>query len=215
MKMKLKKSKPMYICIEGNIGAGKTTLAIELAKKWNAQFLAESYADNPLLPLFYKNKKKMAFPLEYSFLIDRHAQLHNYFKTKKKNSKTIADFSIYKCLWFAKTNLIKKEYALYKKHFKTIEEVTPAPDLIIYINTHHSNLLGNIKKRGRSFESTIDKKYLQSVTKSYQSGLSKLTIPVIEFEIETYNSKTNTFILKALDIYFSKNIKQKYCKVRV
>ena len=99
----------MYICIEGNIGAGKTTLAIELAKKWKAFFLAESYEDNPLLPLFYKNKKKMAFPLEYSFLIDRHAQLHNYFKTKKQN-KTIADFSLYKCLWFAKTNLSKKEF---------------------------------------------------------------------------------------------------------
>lgn len=204
----------MYICIEGNIGAGKTTLAIELAKKWRAFFLAESYEDNPLLPLFYKDKKKMAFPLEYSFLIDRHAQLHNYFKAKKQN-KTIADFSLYKCLWFAKTNLSKKEYALYKKHFKAIEEVTPAPDLFIYINTHHNNLLGNIKKRGRSFESTIDKKYLQSVTKSYQSGLSKLTIPVIEFEIDTYNAKTNAAIIKAMDVYVSKKIKQKYCKVKV
>lgn len=204
----------MYICIEGNIGSGKTTLAIELAKKWKAHFLAERYEDNPLLPLFYKDKEKMAFPLEYSFLIDRHAQLHRYFKNIK-NSKTIADFSLYKCLWFAKTNLSKKEYALYKKHFKAIEEVTPVPDLIIYINTHHSNLLSNIKKRGRSFESTIDKNYLQSVTKSYQSGLSKLTIPVIEFEIDTYSAKTNAGIMKVLDVYVSKNIKQKYCKVKV
>ncbi len=204
----------MYICIEGNIGAGKTTLAIELARKWKAFFLAESYEDNPLLPLFYKDKKKMAFPLEYSFLIDRHAQLHNYFKNKKQ-SKTIADFSLYKCLWFAKTNLSKKEYTLYKKHFKAIEEVTQVPDIIIYINTHHNNLLGNIKKRGRSFESTIDKKYLQSVNKSYQSGLNKLTIPVIEFEVSAYNNKTSAAIIKALDVYSSKKIKQKYCKVKV
>ena len=54
----------MYICIEGNIGAGKTTLAIALAKRRNAIFLAEEFEDNPLLPLFYKNKKRMAFPLE-------------------------------------------------------------------------------------------------------------------------------------------------------
>ena len=63
----------MYICIEGNIGAGKTTLAIALAKKLKADFLPEHYEDNPLLPLFYKDKKRMAFPLEYSFLIDRDA----------------------------------------------------------------------------------------------------------------------------------------------
>lgn len=204
----------MYICIEGNIGAGKTTLAIELAKKWKVFFLAERFEDNPLLPLFYKDKKKMGFPLEYSFLIDRHAQLHNYFKIKKQ-TRTIADFSLYKCLWFAKTNLPKKEYDLYKKHFKTIEEVVPKPDLIVYINTHHTNLLSNIKKRGRSFESTIDKKYLGSVTKSYKNGLSKLTIPVIEFEVETYNTKTNAAIIKAMDVYVLKKIKQKYCKVKV
>lgn len=204
----------MYICIEGNIGAGKTTLAVALAKKLKADFLAESYEDNPLLPLFYKDKKKMAFPLEYSFLIDRHAQLHNYFKTHKSKI-TVADFSLYKCLWFAKTNLNKKEYNLYKKHFKSIEEVAQKPDLIVFINTHHSNLLSNIKKRGRSFETTIDKNYLQSVTKSYQSGLSKLTMPVIEFEINIYTSKTNAAILKALEVYISKKIKQKYCKVKV
>lgn len=188
----------MYICIEGNIGAGKTTLAIALAKKLKANFLAESYEDNPLLPLFYKDRKKMAFPLEYSFLIDRHAQLHNYFK-KNKSKKTVADFSLYKCLWFAKTNLTKKEYSLYKKHFKAIEEVAQKPDLIIYINTHHSNLLGNIKKRGREFESAINKKYLQSVTSSYTSGLKKISVPVIEIEVEAYKMDTNARLIDALN----------------
>lgn len=188
MKAQSQKPKPMYICIEGNIGAGKTTLAIALAKKLKAHFLAESYEENPLLPLFYKDRKKMAFPLEYSFLIDRHAQLHNYFKSNKAKT-TVADFSLYKCLWFAKTNLSKKEYALYKKHFKAIEEVAQQPDLIVYINTHHTNLLSNIKKRGRNFETSIDKGYLQAVTKSYQSGLKKINVPVIEIIVNSYSDK--------------------------
>lgn len=193
----------MYICIEGNIGAGKTTLAIALAKKLKAHFLPESYEDNPLLPLFYENRKKMAFPLEYSFLIDRHAQLHNYFK-KNKSKNTIADFSLYKCLWFAKTNLNKKEFQLYKKHFKTIEDVAQKPDLIVFINTHHSNLLSNIKKRGRKFETTIDKKYLQAVTKNYQSGLKKISVPVIEVEVENYDSNTNSALITAIAPYLNK-----------
>lgn len=202
----------MYICIEGNIGAGKTTLAIELAKKWKAHFLAESYEDNPLLPLFYKDKKRMAFPLEYSFLIDRHAQLHNYFK-KNKTKTTVADFSLYKCLWFAKTNLTKREYILYKKHFKAIEEVTQVPDLIVYINTHHTNLLSNIKKRGRNFESTIDKKYLQAVNKNYKSGLKKIRIPVFELEIKSYKSGTLDTLIKVIEVYLTKKINEKYCRV--
>ncbi len=193
----------MYICIEGNIGAGKTTLATALAKKLKAHFLPESYEDNPLLSLFYKDRQKMAFPLEYSFLIDRHAQLHNYFKSNKAKN-TVADFSLYKCLWFAKTNLSKKEFTLYKKHFKTIEEVAPKPDLIVYINTHHKNLLNNIKKRGRNFETTIDKKYLQNVTKSYQSGLKKINIPVIEVEVENYNPNTNKQLMDVLMNYLNK-----------
>ena len=199
----------MYICIEGNIGVGKTTLAIALAKKLKADFLAESYEDNPLLPLFYKDKKKMAFPLEYSFLIDRHAQLHKYFK-RKKSKHTIADFSLYKCLWFAETNLNKREYSLYKKHFKSIEEVAQKPDLIVFINTHHSNLLSNIKERGRSFETTIDKKYLQSVTKSYLSGLKKINIPVLEIQVSTYTSSTNRDIIKALESVLRKQVKIGY-----
>ncbi len=204
----------MYICIEGNIGAGKTTLAIALAKKLKADFLPEHYEDNPLLPLFYKDKKKMAFPLEYSFLIDRHAQLHNYFK-KRKSKITVADFSLYKCLWFAKTNLSKKEYALYKKHFKTIEEVAQKPDLIVYIHTHHTNLLSNIKKRGRNFETSIDKKYLQAVTKSYLSGLNKLDIPVLEVQVSSYTSNTNSSIIKQLETNLSSKLKSGYQTIKV
>lgn len=204
----------MYICIEGNIGAGKTTLAIALAKKLRADFLPESYEDNPLLPLFYKDRKKMAFPLEYSFLIDRHAQLHTYFK-KNKNKTTIADFSLYKCLWFAKTNLSKKEYVLYKKHFKAIEEVAKTPDLIVYINTHHSNLLSNIKKRGRNFETSIDKKYLQSVTKSYLNGLKKIDIPVLEIQVSSYTPTTNATIIKQLQTILGAKLEAGYKTIKV
>ena len=163
----------MYICIEGNIGAGKTTLAIALAKRRGGIFLAEEFEENPLLPLFYENKKLMAFPLEYSFLISRHAQLSKHFKTKYKKM-TIADFSLHKCLWFAKSNLDKEEFQFYKKHFKTIASVAKSPNLMIYINTNPKNLLNNIKKRGRDYEKSIDKNYLLKVSKNYAEGIRKI-----------------------------------------
>ena len=203
----------MYICIEGNIGAGKTTLAKALSKRHNAFFLAEQFEENSLLPLFYKNKKKMAFPLEYSFLISRYDQLHRHFNLKLKRI-TIADFSLNKCLWFAKANLTKEEFKFYKKHFKVIESVSKKPDLLIYINTNAKNLLNNIEKRGRSYEKSINKKYLQSVTKSYNEGLHKFEkLPVIEFSISKYSSETNQSMVNRVDDILKKGIKFKYKKI--
>ena len=203
----------MYICIEGNIGAGKTTVALALAKRRNAAFLAEQFEDNPLLPLFYKNRKQMAFPLEYSFLLSRHAQLHNHFKRKSKKI-TVADFSLHKCLWFAKSNLNKEEFELYKTHFKIIESVAKAPALIIYINTLPENLLLNIKRRGRKYEKSIDKAYLMGVADSYKSGLKKVKgIPVIEFFVSVYTAKTFEGIVNHIDDILKKGITFKYKEI--
>lgn len=204
----------MYICIEGNIGAGKTTVAISLAKRCSGVFLAEQFEDNPLLPLFYMNKKRMAFPLEYGFLISRHAQLNRHFSSVKKKI-TVADFCLRKCLWFAKANLDKKEFELYKKHFKIIESVAPVPDLLIYISTSSKNLLQNIKERGRDYEKNIDKKYLQDVSKRYEEGIHKMNAPVIEYAVGTYNPKTSQTIVNSIDGILKKGIKFKYKKINI
>jgi len=203
----------MYICIEGNIGAGKTTLAIAVAKRQKALFLAEQFEDNPLLPLFYKNRRQMAFPLEYSFLVSRYSQLHRHFKEQKKKM-TVADFSLYKCLWFAKSNLSKEEYKLYKKQFKIIESVAVKPRLIVYLNTNPKNLLRNIKQRGRIYEKNIEKSYLAEVGKSYASGLKKIKdIPVLEFYINEYSDNVIESIVNKVDDILKKGIKFKYQKV--
>ncbi len=203
----------MYICIEGNIGAGKTTLAIALAKRRGGVFLAEQFEDNPLLPLFYKDKKRMAFPLEYSFLISRHAQLHKYFN-RKHSKVTVADFSMHKCFWFAKSNLTKHEFHFYKSQFKIIESDTKKINLLIYINTDHKNLLQNIKKRGREYEKEIDENYLDEISTSYNKGIKKIRgIPVIEFYINKYYAKTNEHIVNRIDDILKKGIKFKYKKI--
>lgn len=205
----------MYICIEGNIGAGKTTLAVALAKRRSAFFLAEQFEENPLLPLFYKHKRKMAFPLEYSFLVERFNQLHTYFKGKTE-VPTVADFCLYKCLWFAKSNLTKEEYRLYKKHFKAIESVSKFPDVIIYLHASTRSLLQNIEKRARPYEKSIGKKYLQSVSKSYNEGVKELDdIPVIEFRIDKYGPKTNQAIVNQVDNILKEGIKFKYKKIKI
>ncbi|MGZ3885754.1 MAG: deoxynucleoside kinase [Bacteroidia bacterium] len=189
----------MYICIEGNIGVGKTTVAKALAKKHKAVFLAERFEDNSLLPLFYKNKKDFAFPLEYSFLIDRYAQLNAFFKANDRKT-VVADFSIYKCMWFAKTNLSKKDYAFYRKHFRIIKNQLPAPDLIVFLDTDENHLVKNIKKRGRNFESGIDQTYLAAVSENYRKGLKKLKqVPVLHIKLKAYTKDSTGKVIARIE----------------
>ena len=176
----------MYICIEGNIGSGKTTLAIALANKLNAYFLAEEFEKNTLLPEFYKNKKEFAYRLEECFLEQRKDQLRNHFK-KKSVKVTVADYNIHKCLWFASANLEKQHLGLFTEKFNKIQKLTRRPDLLVHLNTSVHHLLKNIKTRGRNYENAITKSYLIKVGKNYKKGLKELKkLPILEIKIRQY-----------------------------
>jgi len=196
----------MYICIEGNIGAGKSTIAKALAEKLNAHFLPEKFEENTLLPLFYENKKKLSLLTEFSFLIERQNQLSTYFK-KHSNKITVSDFHFDKCLCFAKANLKSNDFKLYKKNFNQIKLSIPNPDLVVYINVETDLLLKNIKKRGRFMEKNIQEDYLEKVNKSYQKhyGSTKtMSASVMIMTLKKYDSHTTdaccTKIIEALQL---------------
>ena len=146
-----------YIAIEGNIGAGKTSLASLMSDEFNARVVLERFADNPFLPKFYEDKERFAFPLEMSFLADRYQQLSddlaqfNLFK-----NLIVSDYYIFKSLIFAQVTLQKEEYALYRKMFDIMYKEISKPDLYIYLYQNTDRLLENIKKRGRDYEQNIE-----------------------------------------------------------
>src|SRR5689334_25006684 len=112
-----------FIVIEGNIGAGKTTLAHLLSRKLNARLILEQFADNPFLPKFYENPKQYAFPLELFFMAERFKQLKDMLQTNDLfQSVTVADYVFSKCLLFAKVNLPEDEFRLYQKLFDTLQQ---------------------------------------------------------------------------------------------
>lgn len=193
-----------YICVEGNIGSGKSTLAKALAKKMNAAFLPEEFEDNLLLPLFYENKKLFAFPLEYSFLIARFKQLQYAFKHEKK--LIVSDYSIYKCLWFAKINLTAKDYSLFKEQFKLMLAELPKPDLIIHLSTTTNNLKQNIKKRGRKYEQSISEDYLNAISTHFRKGVHKLKdIKTLNLAVNTYHTKLEEVSIRAINNFIKEN----------
>jgi len=166
-----------YIAIEGNIGAGKTTLAHLLSRKLNARLILEQFSDNPFLPKFYENPKQFAFPLELFFMAERYKQLKQMINTNDLfQNITISDYVFSKCLLFAKVNLAEEEFRLYQKLFDIIQQQLVFPDLIIYLHSPVEKLQKNIRKRNRAYEQTIPDEYLFNIQETYTSYIKQHNI---------------------------------------
>lgn len=161
-------SKLQFISIEGNIGAGKSTLCKMIAEDFNAKLVLERFADNPFLPKFYEDQARYAFPLEMSFLADRYQQFSDdtsQFDLFK--SFMVSDYDIFKSLIFAKITLQKEEFNLYRKVFNFMYKEVRKPQIYLYLYQNTERLLANIKKRGRDYEQNIDAAYLEKINQGY------------------------------------------------
>ena len=193
-----------YIAIEGNIGAGKTTLTTKIAEDFNAKTVLERFADNPFLPKFYEDQNRFAFPLEMSFLADRYQQISDdlaQFDLFK--DFIIADYHIFKSLIFAKVTLTDDEYRLYRKLFEIIYKEMPKPDLYIYLYQNTDRLLDNIKNRGRSYEQEIPAEYLDKINKGYLDYIksqTELNVLIIDVSDKDFVRKQEdyVFVLEAI-----------------
>lgn len=157
-----------YLVVEGNIGAGKTSLAKKIARDYNANLILERFANNPFLPKFYNDPERYSFPLELSFLADRYKQLKDdlgNFDLFK--SFTIADYYFMKSLIFSRATLPQDEFHLYRQLFYIIYNSLPKPDLFVYLHVNIDRLLMNIKRRGRSYEQQITYAYLEKIQEGY------------------------------------------------
>ncbi len=157
-----------FIAIEGNIGAGKTSLSTRIANDFNAKLILEEFEDNAFLPKFYKEPDKYAFPLEMTFLASRYQQLKDKLGQQDLfKDFTISDYYIVKSLIFAKKTLPADEYNLYTRFFNIIFTQIPRPDLLVYLYLETPNLQANIHKRGRPYEMSIENEYLDKIQEGY------------------------------------------------
>lgn len=157
-----------YVVIEGNIGAGKTTLAEKIAGQYNASLILERFAENPFLPKFYKEPEKYSFQLELSFLASRFKQLNEELRPGDLfTTFRVADYYFMKSLVFASATLTGDEFNLYRQIFYIIYGSLPKPDIYVYLHLDIERLLQNIRKRGREYEQSITGEYLQKIQDSY------------------------------------------------
>ncbi len=157
-----------FISIEGNIGAGKTTLANLLAERLNARLILEEFADNPFLAKFYDNPAQYAFSVELFFMAERYKQQKDLVSQQDMfRTLTISDYLFTKCLLFAKVNLPDDEFRLYQRLFDTMHHQMIQPELLIYLHAPVSKLQENIKKRNRPYEQNIQNDYLYNIQQTY------------------------------------------------
>lgn len=183
-----------YIAIEGNIGAGKSSLATRMSRDFNAKLILEEFEDNSFLPKFYEDPIRYAFPLEMSFLTDRYNQLKIHTPSGDLFAQpTISDYMLAKCLLFSRVNLSDDEYALYHKFFDIIYNQLPHPDLIVYLHNPVEKLQWNIANRGRAYEQQISDDYLLNIQKAYMEYLKLLAerMPVVVIDCTPFDFVKN------------------------
>ncbi|UZD23368.1 deoxynucleoside kinase [Algoriphagus halophytocola] len=165
----------MHIAVSGNIGSGKTTLTEKLAKHygWKAEF--EAVDNNPYLPDFYEDMKRWAFHLQVYFLNSRFNQIK---KIQDSENPTIQDRTIYEDAYIFAANLHKsklmteRDYANYLSLFDSMISHVKAPDLLIYLKADIPKLVGQIEKRGRSYETTMRIDYLKNLNSHYEDWIN-------------------------------------------
>ncbi len=163
-----------FIAIEGNIGAGKTTLSRMLAEHYNAELLLENFEHNAFLPKFYAEPNRYALTVELSFLAERYHQLnYNQPGSNLFNALTISDYFISKSLIFARTNLQSDEFKLFWQLFDIMFHNVNKPDLLLYLYAPPEKLMQNIRKRGRRYEQAIKAEYLEDIQQQYLEFLRK------------------------------------------
>ena len=161
-------SKYNYIAIEGNIGAGKTSLATKMAHDFNAKLILERFADNPFLPKFYEDANRYAFTLEMSFLADRYQQISDDLSQLDLfKDFIVSDYDVFKSLIFSKITLQEDEFNLYRKLFYLMYKDIAKPELYVYLYQNTQRLQENIKKRGRDYEQNIADDYLEKINSGY------------------------------------------------
>lgn len=195
-----------YVCIEGNISSGKTSLCNKLARMYDSKLILEQFTDNPFLPFFYNDPERYAFPVEVFFMTERHKQLQKHILTHDLFAEHIfADYFFTKTLLFAGNNLNPEEFRIFQHLFQLLDNQFPYPDLLVYLHRSTGKLMELIKERGRTMETPITEEYLLKIQNAYfEYFRSEINFPILIIDVEDMDFVKNKDHLQEIITLLSK-----------
>ena len=193
----------MHIAIAGNIGSGKTTLTRLLAKNYGWKPKYEDVEYNPYLSDFYNDMQRWSFNLQIYFLNRRFKDIVDI---AKAGEHVIQDRTIYEDACIFAPNLhsmglmTTRDFENYSSLFSLMLSLVKPPDLLIYLKSSIPNLVSQIQKRGREYESSIRLDYLKGLNDRYDEWIANykdgkvLIVNVDELKFEDNPKDLNTVI---------------------
>lgn len=166
----------VFIAIAGNIGAGKSSLTHLLSLRYGWKPFFESVEDNPYLNDFYADMKRWSFNLQVYFLSNR---FRSHKAITEGPDSVILDRVIYEDAEIFARNLYeigkmdRRDYENYVALYEVMTEYLRAPDLLIYLRANVDTLMKQISLRGREFEQSIKRDYLEQLNNHYESWMAR------------------------------------------
>lgn len=191
----------MHIAIAGNIGSGKSTLTAMLARHYGWEARYEPVSENPYLEDYYRDIHRWSFNLEVYFLKERFRDL---LAIAHADHTVVQDRSIFEGVYvFMQNNkamghLSDRDYETYMELFHQMMSVVRLPDLMIYLRASVPHLVGNIQKRGRQYEQTIQLDYLENLNRRYDEFIYKMyegRVMVIDKDPLDFENRPKDFAL--------------------
>ena len=181
------------IVIDGVVGVGKSTLMNIFAKEMDMVKFEEPVVENPILPKFYGDRKRYAFPSQVFFLNSRFAHL----KEAGKIQGCVLDRSIYGDAIFAKMlcksgDMTKEEFAIYEELLENMVNHIKVPKLMIYLEVSVKEAMRRIQKRGRDFEQKVEREYWESLNEEYKSYFDNYNLsPILKINVDNLDFENN------------------------
>jgi len=169
-------SKKAFVAVAGNIGSGKSSLTrlLSTAHGWTPMY--ESVEDNPYLSDFYKDMRRWSFQLQVYFLSNRfrsHKAITEGSQSVVLDRVIYEDAEIFARNLFEIGNMEERDYNNYVALYNVMTEYLHPPDLLIYLRASVNTLVRQISLRGRDFEQSIKREYLEQLNRHYESWIGR------------------------------------------
>jgi deoxyadenosine/deoxycytidine kinase len=198
-----------YIAVAGNIGAGKTSLADFLCKRYQLKPFFEPNDTNPYLHDFYADMRRYAFHSQIYFLSHKfrlHRELERYPGTVIQDRTIYEDAEIFARNLFLSKKICMRDYSTYRELYETIRTDLTPPDVMIFLRCSVRTMRARIRQRGRAMEQQIPTGYLRRLDRLYSDWIGSYNLsPLIEIESDRMDYLTDLVhqidILKKIEKY--------------